>query len=210
MKKSLIIILVAVLPVLLFAQARDFFVDGQDKRDLVTFTSHAPLETVEGKTSHIIGFVNVDPADISTAKAKFVVELATLKTGIGMRDRHMRENHLETDKYPEAVFELDHVVAEKGNDITDGQPADITLIGNFTVHGVTKPIEVKAQVQYFKDGTSSPANLPGEIIRIDAEFTVMLPDYKIERPRFLIMKLDEKQEIDVDVWASTELPKVDL
>ncbi|MBK9304990.1 MAG: YceI family protein [bacterium] len=32
------------------------------------------------------------------------VDLAALDTGIGLRNRHMRENHLETDRFPQAVF----------------------------------------------------------------------------------------------------------
>src|SRR5215468_4263304 len=37
---------------------------------------------------------------------KFTVPLAGLQTGIGLRDRHMREKYLQVDKYPDAVLEL--------------------------------------------------------------------------------------------------------
>lgn len=210
MRKTAIAIALVFIPILLSAQTKNFYVHGQDKRDLVTFTSHAPLEKVEGKTSEIAGFVTVDPVDISTAKAKFAVELASLKTGIGLRDKHMRENHLETEKFPQAIFELERVVAENGSDISDGGPVDITLIGNFTVHGVTKPVEVKARVQYSKDGSADPAKLPGEIMHIIAGFDILLPDYEIKRPQFLMMKLSEKQEIKIDIWAATGLPPVEM
>jgi hypothetical protein len=33
---------------------------------------------------------------------------------------------------------------------------------------------------------------------------------EIKRPQFLVMKLDEKQEINIDMWVSTELPEVDI
>lgn len=210
MKRIIIIIAAIILPVIAYGQAKEFFINGQDKRDLVTFTSHAPLETIEGKTSKVMGFLEVDPADIGSAKAKIAVDLASIKTGIDMRDKHMRENHLETEKYPQAIFELTDVKTGSHYNIADGQPIDITLFGNFTVHGVTKPVEIKATVQYYGDDQSSPMKIPGEVIHIKAGFDVLLPDYEIKRPQFLVLKLDEKQEIMVDIWAATGLPKVEM
>lgn len=210
MKRIVIIIVAVFMPILAFGQAKEFYVNGQDNRDLVTFTSRAPLETIEGKTSKVMGFLEVDPSDISTARAKIAVDLASLKTGIDMRDRHMRENHLETDKYPQAVFELTGIKIGGDSSIADGQPAEIKLLGNFTVHGVTKPVEIDATVQYYGDSDASPQKIPGEIIHIKAGFNLLLPDYDIKRPQFLVLKLDEKQEIAVDIWASTGLPKAEM
>ena len=37
---------------------------------------------------------------------KITVPLAGLQTGIGLRDKHMREKYLQVDKFPDAVLEL--------------------------------------------------------------------------------------------------------
>ena len=37
---------------------------------------------------------------------KIIVPLAGLQTGIGLRDKHMREKYLEVEKYPDAVLEV--------------------------------------------------------------------------------------------------------
>ena len=37
---------------------------------------------------------------------KITVPLAGLQTGIGLRDKHMREKYLQVDKYPDAVLEV--------------------------------------------------------------------------------------------------------
>src|SRR5678815_69343 len=36
---------------------------------------------------------------------RVTVPLASLQTGIGLRDKHMREKYLEVQKYPDAVLE---------------------------------------------------------------------------------------------------------
>src|SRR5438132_5755067 len=66
----------------------------------VTFSGKGPAGfKIEGKTAELT--VKDDGKAVT-----FVVPLATLKTGIDLRDRHMREKYLETDKYPNAVLEV--------------------------------------------------------------------------------------------------------
>ncbi len=209
MKKAIVLFIMIVTPILLSAQTKSFYVNGEDGRDLVKFTSKAPMETVEGETSMIKGFLNVSPMDITSAEAKFIVDLASLDTGIGLRDQHMRENHLETDQYPEAKFVLTEVVTDNV-DITNSEQSEIKLKGDFTCHGITKPVEIDAKVQYFPDQNASPVDIPGESIHILANFDVYLSDYEIDRPKFLVLKLDDKQAIELDFWASTELPEAKL
>ena len=184
-----------------------FYINDKLKRDIVTFTSKAPLETVVGKTGDITGYIDVDPADISgTARASFEVDLASLKTGIGMRDGHMREQYLEVEKYPKAVFVLKEVKSAEPNTLQDNMPVDLTLLGNFTVHGITKEVEVPATAIYMKENEDTKARLPGDLLHITATFDVYLSDHNIKRPQFVILKLDDRQKIDLDFFASTAVP----
>ena len=175
------------------------------------FTSQAPLETIVGKTANILGKIEVDPANVATAKANFEVDLASLKTGIDMRDTHMREQYLEVAKYPKAIFELTKVLKSSSNTLEDMKPVDLTVEGNFTVHGITKTISVPMKVTYFKESENTKNRLPGDIIHVQAKWDLLLSDYSIKRPQFIILKLDEKQAIDIDVFASTgtDAPKLD-
>lgn len=59
----------------------------------VEFLSKAPLNEFTGKSSNLNGLVDLDKNLLD-----FYVDLNTLNTGIGLRDRHMRENYLETKK----------------------------------------------------------------------------------------------------------------
>ena len=190
---------------------RTFYINDKAGRDIVTFTSKAPLETIVGKTSQVRGYVTVDPADISgSARGKIEVDLASLQTGIGMRDRHMREQYLETDKYPKTIFEITRVIEAGENVLEDQKPVEMILEGNFTVHGVTKVIEVPVTAELIKESEDTKARHPGDILHIQTTFDVLLSDHQINRPQFVFLKLDEKQKIDLDVFAATGLPPVEI
>jgi polyisoprenoid-binding protein YceI len=190
--------------------SKTFYANDDKKKDVVMFTSQAPLETIVGKTAEIVGMVDVDPADVSTAKARFEVDLATLKTGIDMRDTHMREQYLEVAKYPKAIFELTKVVKSSQTTLDDMKPVDLTVEGNFTVHGVSKTITIPMKVTYFKESEGTKSRLPGDIIHVQAKWDLLLSEYSINRPQFIILKLDDKQAIDIDVFASTGTPAPQL
>ncbi len=206
-----------VVPILLSAtvafgqNTRTFYINDGTGRDIVTFTSRAPLETIVGKTSQVRGYVTVDPADISgSAGGKIEVDLASLQTGIGMRDRHMREQYLETDKYPKTTFEITRVIETGGNVLEDQKPVEMVLEGNFTVHGITRLIEVPVTANLIKESEDTKIRHPGDILHIQATFDVLLSDHQINRPQFVFLKLDEKQRVDLDVFAATGLPPVEI
>jgi polyisoprenoid-binding protein YceI len=205
MKKILTILGLLLFSVSISAQdIVTFNVNDEARRDIVTFTSKAPLETIVGKTGEITGFIEVDPNDITgSSKAMFEVDLASLKTGIGMRDKDMRNKFLEVDKYPKAKFDLSSVVRADGNKLEDGKPLEIQFEGDFTVHGVTKPMIINMTVTYMSESEKTKQRLPGDLLHIIGTFDVLLSDHDIERPKFIILKLDDKQVINLDFFAST-------
>ncbi len=158
----------------------------------VVFLSKAPTETFEGKTNRVDGRIVVDPAaPIDTVVVSFEVDLASLDTGVGKRDGDMREKYLETKKYPKAVF-VGASVSPKGTTLAAGKATTFECEGDFTLHGVTKRIKVSVDV------TPRDANT----LAIKATFSVPLADYKIERPKFLFLKLGEVQQVTVDAVAT--------
>jgi len=214
MKKLFSTLIVSIVAVAAFAQQgeiKTFYVNDEMKKDVVSFTSKAPLETIVGRTGDVTGYVTVDLNNVGEGtKGRFDVDLASVKTGISLRDQHMREQYLETDKYPKAVFELTRVVSAESPKLIDGKAIQLMLEGNFSVHGVTKLIQIPATVTYMKESEATRSRLPGDLLHIEAAFTIMLSDYSIKRPQFVILKLDEAQKINVDLFASTGSPPVDF
>jgi len=163
----------------------------------VVFTSKAPTETFQGKTDRMEGTITLDPTAVGDSiTVHLEVDLATLYTGKKMRNEHMRENHLETDKYPKAVFDGAAVLSPTGAKLEPGKPTSFQIEGTFALHGVMRRLRCPAEA------TFTPAGKGGKIA-FSAQFPVALPDYQIKRPEFLFLKLAEVQEVSVSGVASS-------
>ena len=160
---------------------------GENK---VVFVSKASMESFEGKTNKLEGTINVDPAKVGdSAAVHFEVDLASLDTGIAMRNKHMRENHLETAKYPKAVFDGAAIRGPGDAVLTSGKTIPLDVEGTFTLHGVSRRIRITVQTTYQPND--------GGRITFQTRFPVLLADYAISRPQFLFLKLAESQEVRV-------------
>jgi polyisoprenoid-binding protein YceI len=175
------------------ASAADFIVKpGGDNK--VVFISTATMEKFEGKTSQLSGRISVDPAGplSDSLTVHLEVDLASLDTGIAKRNQHMREDHLETSKYPKAVFDGATLVHAPGISLASGQSTGFDADGTFSLHGVSRRVRVHIDATYQAPGT----------IQFHTEFPVTLGDYKISRPEFLFMKLAETQDVRVSGVAA--------
>lgn len=188
------------------ARAEKFVINDPNGRDNVKFESEAPLENIIGLTNQIRGEIEVDPANLSAEdiRAKFQVDLASMKTGIALRDEHMRENFLHTDKHPQAVFTLTKITAGEKKELKPGERAELIADGVFSLHGVEKSVRVAVDVVYLKESDATKAKMPGDLLRIQSRFQLSLPDYGIEVPEMLFMKLDKNVVIEIDALASTQ------
>ena len=163
----------------------------------VVFTSKAPTETFQGKTNRMEGTLTLDPTAVGDSiTVHLEVDLASLDTGKKMRNEHMRENHLETDKYPKAIFDGAAVLSPAGAKLDPGKTIAFQIEGTFALHGVSRRLRCPA------DATFTPAGKGGKIA-FHATFNVALPDYQIKRPEFLFLKLAETQQVSVSGVASS-------
>ena len=180
-----------------------------DDRNVLTFESKAPLEKIIGTTSKITGHIHFDPMDVTNKpKAQFEVELASMKTGIGLRDKHMRENYLETEKHPKAILTVDKILRTSSKQLKDQKPIKADVQATMHLHGTKQSIVIKdAEITYFKESEATRGRLPGDLLHVAAEFSVKLPEYKIKVPKMAILKLDETIKINVDVFATSVPPE---
>lgn len=165
------------------------------KESKVVFVSKAAMEKFEGKTDRLEGRISVDPAALGdSATFHFEVDAASLDTGIKMRNKHMRENHLETGRFPTILFDGGSVHAASGARLEPGRPESLEVEGTFTLHGVSRRIRIPVVVTLRSD----PA--PGAI-DFSTEFRVALAEYEISRPQFLFLKLADVQTVRVSGTA---------
>lgn len=158
----------------------------KSKKNQVKFISQAPLEDFEGVTSKIDGYLMTsgDGQDFNGSEIYFEVDLNSVDTGIGLRNRHMRENYLHTDKHPKTTFKGKIIDSKKSG---DGKYA-VTAEGDMFIHGVTKKIKVNGTISYMAD----------QKIKVESNFKVKLPDYKVEVPSLMAMKINESITLELD------------
>ena len=184
-------------------QAATYYVSGTPESDSVMFASDAKLEFIEGKTNSIIGMITFDPANTqSPASGHLRVDAASLKTGIELRDEHMRERHLHTVQFPYIEFALKSVTGLPPQ-LAVATTDSFLITGDFTVHGKTLPITAPATVLLMPGSDSTSQSL-----LVTASFEIKLDDYGVPRPKMLLLKLAETIRIRIRFVASTTNPVV--
>ena len=157
----------------------------------VVFVSQAPTEKFEGKTNRLEGWLALDTDGIEDSiTVHLEVDMASLDTGIAKRNQHMRENHLETAKYPTARFDGATVSVGAGAKLDAGAPVQFEAEGTFSLHHVSRRIRIPITASYVS------AKQGGQI-SFSTSFPVALSDYNISRPQFLFLKLAEVQQVRV-------------
>lgn len=72
------------------------------------------------------------------------VGLASMETGIELRDKHMREKYLETGKWPTARLEIDKAKLELP---AEGASVKSKVTGTLDLHGTKKKVKVGYQIE---------------------------------------------------------------
>mgnify|MGYP003659203476 CR=1 FL=1 len=146
----------------------------------VNFLSKASLNEFYGESDKLNGLI-----DLSQNLLDFYVDLNTLDTGIGLRNKHMRDNYLETEDYPFAEFsgKMSSIPS-----LDPGTKEPVTAIGSFKIHGVEREIEVKGTLMKNSNGD----------LELQAGFNILLSDYDIEIPKLVFYELAEKQEVTIN------------
>ena len=112
------------------------------------------------------------------------VPLANLTTGIGLRDKHMKEKYLEVPKYPSAVLTIARASLKVP---AAGGAVETDVPGTLQLHGQTKPVTVHYDAK--TDGPGFAAH---------GKFHINMNDFGIAVPTYLGVTVKP----DIDVTAS--------
>ena len=94
-----------------------------------------------GETNDVSGNIIFDKdGSVKSESSRIIVDLSTLKSDEPRRDRYLSRNSLETSKYPEANFIIEEVQGMKWPVEKNIGLVELQLIGQMTVHGVSKPL----------------------------------------------------------------------
>jgi len=139
----------------------------------------------EAKTKNLSGDVTPASDEQGAVRGALKVELQTLETGIGIRDRHMRNNYLEVEKGPAfATAVIEDIRVEKMEGKT-------VFTGMLSLHGQKKKVTGAAELQQ-KDGK----------IRVQAQFPVKVSEFEIPAPTYLGVGVRDEIQIKVSLTAT--------
>ena len=143
--------------------------------------SLSPAGSFTAQSAQVKGQAEKIGADSYSAR-DVTLEVSTLKTGIELRDKHMRDKYFEAQKYPKATLK-------------SGKGQDGRFEGALEVHGKTTKVS--------GDYTVSGHDVVGK-------FKTKLSDYGISEPRYLGVGVEDEVEVTVKlpvVAAKETAPK---
>lgn len=163
MRKTVLSLALMLIAGFAFSQTTNWKID--DSHSNVTFeVDHMVVSTVTGKFQEFEGDIKADKADFSDAKVSFTIKAATVNTNNEKRDNHLRnEDFFNVDTYPEITF--------IGKKLTPESGKKYKLVGDLTMHGVTKEVELEVKFNgTVKDpwgNTRAGFKVSGELNRAD-------------------------------------------
>lgn len=186
---------------------KTFYADSRVGNNQVTFFSESTLEDFTGVCNQVAGQCELDPAHVEALKGRFVVKVEDMKTGIELRDEHMRgAEWLDAAKHPEIVIEILRAEEVKK---TAADTASLTLVTRCSLHGQTRELRIPGTLRYLDETPETLRRVKGDLIRIRAEFDVKLSDFAITGPKgsdFIGLKVGDTIRVKVTVFGSTEKP----
>jgi len=99
--------------------------------------SHLTISHVHGRFGHVTATVTYDAGDITKSSVTATIDVTGVDTGEEARNKHLKtDSFFDVDKFPTATFTSTAVTKT-----ADG----LSIAGNLTLHGVTKPVILTAE-----------------------------------------------------------------
>ncbi len=117
-------------------QAADYVIDTKGAHAFIQFKiSHLGYSWLLGRFNQFSGDFSYDEKNPSAAKVNVEIDVASIDSNHAERDKHLRgEDFLDVKQHPKASF-----VSTSFKDLGEGKAE---LMGDLTLHGVTKPITI--------------------------------------------------------------------
>ncbi|WP_217242225.1 YceI family protein [Streptomyces sp. AC555_RSS877] len=138
--------------------------------------------TAVGRTEEVTGELEIEGN--RAISGSFTVDLASVKSDSDQRDGQFRGRVMNTERYPEATFELTEPV-DFGSAPAVGEQVSAKASGELTVHGETNSVSFELDAQRTADG-----------FRVNGSIPVTFADYGIEAPNFGGIAVEDEGNIE--------------
>jgi polyisoprenoid-binding protein YceI len=159
---------------------------------------HLMISTIHGEFTNLTGAIKLDEKNLEKSTVNFKVKTDSISTNSEKRDAHLKSpDFFDVAKYPEVTF-VSTSIKPAGKD-------KYTLVGDLTIHGVTKKSEValtylgKVRDPYGVERRMFHGNI--DIVRSDFG---LIYNAKLESGGVLI---GDTAKLTIDVEAIPKAPK---
>jgi polyisoprenoid-binding protein YceI len=176
--------LIALAVTLWFAPAvfgQQLAVDFDPATTKINWSLAGNVHTTHGTFQLKRGHVDVDVATNSIA-GELVVETESGESGNSARDKRMKKEILETDKYPEVRFK---VIKMEGI-LSKDRPSTVRVYGQFTIHGSSHEVIIPLQLSI----SGSEVNGTGKLV-------VPYVDWGMKDPSNFLFKVDKTVSVEL-------------
>jgi polyisoprenoid-binding protein YceI len=120
------------------AQASDWVFDSAHTSAQFA-VKHMMVSTVRGAFSKVTGSVHLDDKDVTKSTVEAVIPVDTVDTREPKRDGHLKSpDFFDAAKFPTMAF--------KSTNVTAGAGGHLNIEGILTLHGVSKPVVLDADI----------------------------------------------------------------
>ena len=148
------------------------------------------FKVATGETGAVSGVVVFDAdGNVVAGESRIVVQAATLRTDSDRRDGYVRNRTLETDAYPEVVFQPTAIVWTEppAGELRGVQ--DFTIAGDLTVKDETRPVMWNATAEFHEDGRATG--------QASVEFT--FADFGMDKPSVaIVLSVEDTIRLELD------------
>ena len=153
---------------------------------------HMVVSKVRGRFGTFSGHLDLDEADLTRSTLEVTIYAASIDTGVGQRDDHLRsDDFFGVEKFPELRFRSKHI-EKLGED-------HYRVIGDLTIRDVTR--EVPLDVEYGGQGRDPWGN---ERVAFSAKAALDRKDFGLKWNQVLEaggVLVGDKVNIELDVQA---------
>jgi polyisoprenoid-binding protein YceI len=152
----------------------------------------APTKAV-GRTNTIDGEFQLQMGDSPVLQSNhFTVDLRTLTSDQARRDRFIREQWLESDRYPIAEFTATRIEQMPGRYV-EGQQIPLKITGNMKIRDVTRELTF-----------DTTAVLQGNTISGTATTFLLMRDFGFDPPSLAILSVEDGVNLTVKFTAQAD------
>ena len=144
-------------------------------------TTPSSPEKIKGKSHTAVCVL-----DTKTGALQFSVLMKGFEFDRALMQEHFNENYVESDKFPKSEFRGTVTANDKINYTQDGK-YKVEVKGTMTLHGESKEVVTNGELK-----------VDNGKIKLEANFDVLLADYKVSIPGLVADKVSKTAKIEVD------------